>query len=139
MASRPSSEGGDLHTEKASNPTVLVVDEDLKEMCEYCALLRDKGYQVRCTCSYTEGAACLQEEPVDFVIVSQGSRAFEGRRVVKRAIQQDRKTPVLVLTRFEDMGCYLEAMHLGASDYLRKPVSAEEILDQVTKHIGARM
>jgi hypothetical protein len=47
-----------------------------------CAAPR-KGYPVRRTCSYTEGAACLKEEPVDFVMVSQGIRALEGRRIVK--------------------------------------------------------
>jgi DNA-binding NtrC family response regulator len=122
-----------LHREQASKRMVLVVDEDLDEACQYCALLRDAGYEVRCTHSYAEGEACLKDCPVDFVIVGQGSRAFEGRRLVKRAVRKDRKLPVLVLARETDASCHVEAMLLGALDYLPKSVSAEEILEQVTR------
>jgi DNA-binding NtrC family response regulator len=75
---------------------------------------------------------------VDFVVVSQGSPAFEGRCILQRAIEKDRHTPVLVLARSVDMNCYLEAMQLGAFDYLEKPISATEILKLVAAHIRSR-
>lgn len=115
--------------------TVLVVEEDRSDMFQYCALLRRRGYRVCCSCSYAEGEACLDSGPVDFVVVSQGSPAFEGRCVLQRAIEKDRHTPVLVLTRAADMNCYLEAMQLGALDYLEKPVSAGELLKLVATHV----
>jgi DNA-binding response OmpR family regulator len=114
--------------------TVLVVEEDRSDLFRYCALLRRRGYRVCCSCSYAEGEACLDSGPVDFVVVSQGSPAFEGRGVLLRAIEKDRHTPVLVLTRAADMNCYLEAMQLGALDYLEKPVSAGELLKFVATH-----
>jgi DNA-binding NtrC family response regulator len=117
---------------------LLVVDEDLRDMCEYCGMLRERGYEVHCVCSYAEGSACLNRESVDLVIVSQGSPAFEGRRVLERAIEKDRHTPVLVLARSADMSCYLEAMQLGAFDYLEKPVSASQVLKLVATHVGSR-
>jgi DNA-binding NtrC family response regulator len=117
---------------------LLVVDEDLRDMCEYCLMLRERGYEVHCVGSYAEGEACLASEAVDLVIVSQGSAAFEGRCVVERAIEKDRHLPVLVLARSVDMGCYLEAMQLGAFDYLEKPVSASEVLRLVATHVGGR-
>ena len=39
----------------------------------------------------------------------------------------DHQLPVLVVARCLDMGCYLEAMQLGAVDYLAEPVTASEI------------
>ena len=39
----------------------------------------------------------------------------------------DRRTPVLVITRGRDMHCYLEAMQLGAVDYLEKPIASSEL------------
>jgi DNA-binding NtrC family response regulator len=117
---------------------LLVVDEDLRDMSEYCGMLRERGYEVHCVCSYAEGASCLNCEPVDLVIVSQGSPAFEGRRVMERAIEKDRRITVLVLARSVDMGCPLEAMKLGAFDYLEKPVSAGEMLTLVATHIRSR-
>jgi FixJ family two-component response regulator len=50
----------------------------------------------------------------------------------------DRHTPVLVLTRSVDMHCYLEAMQLGAVDYLEKPLPAAEILRIVEIHLRPR-
>ncbi len=120
---------------KASKAKLLVVDEDVSDMCEYCGTLRQRGYQVHCVRSYAEGAACLDHEPVDLVIVSQGSPAFEGRHVLERAIEKDRHKPVLVLTRAVDMNCYLEAMQLGACDYLEKPVSAASLGEFVRTHL----
>ena len=117
---------------------LLVVDEDLRDMCEYCGMLRERGYEVHCVCSCAEGASCLNCEPVDLVIVSQGSPAFEGRRVMERAIEEDSRITVLVLARSVDMGCPLEAMKLGAFDYLEKPVSAGEMLTLVATHIRSR-
>ena len=114
---------------------LLVVDEDLRDMCSYCGMLRERGYDVHCVCSYSEGAVCLGHEPVDLVIVNQGGPRFEGRCVVERAIEKDRHMPVLVLARNVDMHCYLEAMQLGAFDYLEKPVSAREVLKLVATHI----
>ena len=52
---------------------------------------------------------------------SQGTPAFEGRQVLERALQLHPKVPVLVVARVLDMHCYLEAMDLGAIDYLERP------------------
>jgi len=117
---------------------VVVVDDDYTDMCEYCRVLQQVGYAVRCYSSYKEGKTCLDNGPVSLVIVSQGSPAFEGREVLQRAIEKDRHTPVLVLARSVEMGCYLEAMQLGAFDYLEKPVSASQLLKLVTSHIRNR-
>jgi DNA-binding NtrC family response regulator len=113
---------------------VLLVEEGRSDMFQYCALLRRRGYRVCCSCSYAEGEACLANGPVDFVLVSQGSPPFEGRCILQRAIEKDRHTPVLVLTRLADMPCYLEAMQLGAFDYLEKPAATSELGKLVATH-----
>jgi response regulator of citrate/malate metabolism len=47
--------------------------------------------------------------------------------VLKRATETNRSLPVLVVARCLDMGCYLEAMQLGAVDYLVEPLTVSEI------------
>jgi ActR/RegA family two-component response regulator len=54
--------------------------------------------------------------------------------VVERAIEIDRHMRVLVLTECLDKGCYLEAMHLGAADYVEKPQRADEVARLVETH-----
>lgn len=114
---------------------VLLVDEDTGDLKLYLLILEGQGFELFTCTSYEAGVQCLETEPFDFVLVSQGSQAFEGRRVLDRAIQLDRRRAVLVVTRCIDMGCYLEAMQMGAADYVEKPVPPAELLRFVQAHI----
>ncbi len=115
--------------------TVLLVDEDREDLHYYSVILQEFGYQVRGCESYEEGSRLLGSERFDFIIVSQGSPNFEGRSVLKRANQIDRQLPVVVVARNLDMPCYLEAMQLGAVDYLAEPVSVPELGRAVETHM----
>jgi two-component system, NtrC family, phosphoglycerate transport system response regulator PgtA len=114
---------------------VLLVDEDTGDLKLYLLILEGQGFELFTCTSYEAGIQCLETEPYDFVLVSQGSQAFEGRRVLDRAIQLDRHRAVLVVTRCIDMACYLEAMQMGAADYVEKPVPPAELLRFVQAHI----
>jgi two-component system repressor protein LuxO len=105
----------------------LVVDERRDGVEYYAAMLESYGYQVRRCGSYCEGVRCLDNETFDFVIVSQGTPKFEGSCVLKRALEIDRSLPVVVVARCLDMGSYIEAMQLGAKDYLVEPLTAWEV------------
>jgi DNA-binding NtrC family response regulator len=121
---------------------VLLVDEAPDDLACNSALLQALGCEVFACCSYVDGVRQLDSESWDIVVVSQGSRAFEGRCVLERATVIDRKLPVLVLTPFHDMHCYLEAMQLGAVDYLEEPISQREMrraLDTHLPHFGVAL
>ena len=121
-----------------SKRRLLLVDEDLDDLFHYSAVLQNQGYEVCSIPSYTDGSDRLAREDFDLAIVSQGSPNFEGRSVLTRAIEGDRFTPVLVLTRSIEIPCYLEAMQLGALDYLEKPRPVSEIGKLVARHLKAR-
>lgn len=117
----------------------MLVDEDAGDLRHYAAILEEQGYEVRKCPSYAEGEHCLQSECFDFIVVNQGTRAFEARSLVERVLMIDRRTPVLILTRCVDMNCYLEAMQMGAVDYLEKPLTPAELLRVVQTHLRSRM
>jgi hypothetical protein len=52
-----------------SKAKMMVVDEDVNDICGYCGMLRQRGSEAHCVSSYAEGAACLNDERVDMVIV----------------------------------------------------------------------
>ena len=89
--------------------------------------------------SYVQGADCLVFEDFDLIIVNQGSSNFEGRRVLARAIERNRRTPVLVVTRSIEMSCYLEAIQSGAVDYIEKPLLPSQIADLVARSIRTHL
>ena len=117
-----SQESGRLPQHKA-----LVVDERPDSLECYAGMLGAYGYQVRRCRTYCEGVRCLENETFDFVLVTQDSPKFEGSRVLKRAIEIDRSLPVVVVARCLDMGSYIEAMQMGAKDYLVEPLTAWEV------------
>ncbi len=117
---------------------VLLVDDDPSDLEFFGHILGACGYEVLFCASFPESLDLLAQEALDCVVVSQGSQAFEGRIVVECAIEHDRDLPVLVLARCLDMRSYLEAMQLGAADYLEKPVSPEQIEWVVGTHARRR-
>ena len=118
---------------------VLLVEPDSRDRQYYSGILRQRGFEVCACASFPEGLKCLESGPVDLVVLNQGSNAFEGRALLERALMIDRRLPVVVLTRAVDMNCYLEAMQLGAVDYLEKPLAPEEIAHVVTTHVRPRV
>ena len=117
---------------------ILPVDEDEKDLKCFTTLLGRMGYSVRAVMNYREGEGCLEHEHFDFVIVSQGSPAFESHDLVQLTLARDRHTRVVVLTRCLEMNCYLEAMQLGAADYLEKPLAPAEFEHLVRTHCQPR-
>ena len=117
---------------------LLVVDEDLEDLLHYSAVLRRQGYEVCSVPSFQDGAAWVDREDFDLILVSQGSSNFEGRSVLARAIERDRHAPVVVLSRSIDMPCYIEAIQSGALDYIEKPLVPSEIGLLVRNHLRAR-
>ena len=117
---------------------LLVADDDVGELDHYSTTLKLLGYDVRPFASYREAADHLGRETFDLVVVSQGTAQFEGRHVLARAIARDRSIRVLVLTPSIEMACYLEAMQLGAVDYLEKPLPPSEIGKLVGRYLHPR-
>lgn len=128
----------EVHHLFVSRGKVLLVEPDSRDRRFYSEILQQRGFEVCACASYQEGVDCLDRNPVDLVVVNEGSSAFEGRILLEHAMMIDRHLPVVVLTRSVNMNCYLEAMQLGAVDYLEKPLASEEIAHFVTTHVRAR-
>jgi DNA-binding NtrC family response regulator len=116
---------------------LLVVDEDVDDLRFYSSVLRQEGYEVRSIPSYRDGVTWAGREDFDLILLNQGSPHFESRPVLARAIERDRHTPVVVLSRSIDMPCYIEAMQCGAADYMEKPSLPSEIEILARKYLRA--
>jgi len=113
--------------ESSSGGGVLLVDEDLEQLEFARGIIQGVGCSVQACNSYTQGMRELVSGAFDVIVVGQGSRNFEGRCVLEGASEFDRRLPVVVVARDLEMECYLEAMQLGAVDYLAGPFAATDI------------
>lgn len=100
---------------------ILVINDDPDGLSACAQAIAALGYNVETCDSYDEGARRIETGTFDFVIVGQGGSAFEGRRVLEHAMQMHRQIPILVVARSLNLHNYLEAMDLGAVDYLERP------------------
>jgi DNA-binding NtrC family response regulator len=107
---------------------LLVVREDLADPAACRAFFEKFGYQVVACSSQEQAARSLRSEVFDFVLLNQGSPRLNWRGVLEHAIAVDRRTPVLVVTRCIDMPSYLDAMQLGAIDYVEEPPTRSELV-----------
>jgi DNA-binding NtrC family response regulator len=106
---------------------VLLIDEDPEQLEFVRGVVRGIGCTVQACNSYSEGTHQLVSGAFDIIVVGQGSRNFEGRCVLEGASAFNRRLPVLVVAQHLEIGCYLEAMQLGAVDYIAEPSSGAEI------------
>ena len=122
----------------APKGNALVVDEDPADLVYYRTVLQRAGCAVVTCNSYDEALDCLDAERFDLVVLSQGSSAFEGRRVLEKAMALDRGGQVLVVAHVLNMSCYLEAMQLGARDYLEEPVPEQDMIRAAETCLSSR-
>ena len=107
---------------------VLVVDDDrlIREMTRDA--LVQEGFRVATAASGREALSRLGDEgPFDRVITDLSLREMDGMERRERVKRASPRTEVIVLTGYASLESALQAMRLGAADYLRKPVSAPEI------------
>jgi diguanylate cyclase (GGDEF)-like protein len=107
---------------------VLVVDDDrlIREMTRDA--LVQEGFRVATAASGREALSRLGDEgPFDVVITDLSMREMDGLELLERVKRASPHTEVIVLTGYASLESALQAMRLGAADYLRKPVSAPEV------------
>ncbi len=115
------------------NKKILVVEDDQYVLESLSLLLTHEGYEVS---TANEGQTALQlikNEPFDLVIVDLKMPKIDGLELLKkiRAVVPD--TVVIMMTAYGSIKSAVEAMKLGASDYITKPISADEIRLSIQK------
>jgi len=113
----------------------LLVDEDPSDVRYYYGILRAIGHDVVVCNRYADALALLGRETFDMAVVGQGSPAFEGRQVLARALEINPRMPVLVVARALDIDCYMEAMEMGAADYLERCAAPRDFMRSVDAHL----
>jgi two-component system, OmpR family, KDP operon response regulator KdpE len=109
---------------------ILVVDDEAPMRKYLTANLKARGYEVRAAEDGTEALQLLAEQSFDLLILDIMMPGPDGLKVL-RAIRRDLEVPVLMLSARGREGDKVEALDVGADDYLTKPFGVEELLARV--------
>jgi two-component system, OmpR family, KDP operon response regulator KdpE len=105
---------------------VLVVDDEPALRRLLRTSLTAEGYEVIEAASGEEGWSVFQRAKPDVILLDLGLPDVDGREVIKRVRQID-LTPIIVLSIRSDERGKVDALDLGADDYVTKPVGMEEL------------
>jgi two-component system response regulator RegA len=108
-------------------PRLLIVDDDEPfRLAMRNAFLR-RGYEVSLAGSAAEAQAILKDAAPDYAVVDLRMPGPLGLEVVRALRSLPHPPQVVVLTGYGTIGTAVEAMRLGAINYLNKPADAEEV------------
>lgn len=112
---------------------VLVVDDESATRDVVSTFLRGEGYEVEVA---ENGAVALErvaDAPPDVVVTDLHMPELDGMELLKKLRAEYESIPVVMLTSAQDVSKAVEAMRLGAENYLSKPVELDEVLIAVER------
>ncbi len=116
------------HDTRHSTPKILIVDDDLIIRELMYDLLTPKGYSVDCVQSGRRALDMMSQQAYELIISDMIMDEMSGIELLKQVKEKDPDIPFLVMTGHASMESAIQALRLGAFDYMKKPVENNEIL-----------
>jgi two-component system KDP operon response regulator KdpE len=123
----------------AAPPRVLVVDDEPAIRRFLRTSLRAEGYDI---VEAETGEAALSEirrRAPDLVMLDLGLPGIDGLEVIRRLRGDGSAVPIIVLTSRSDEAGKVEALDLGADDYVTKPFGMDELLARIRAALRHRL
>ncbi len=109
-------------------PKILIIDDE-QVVCKGCQLaLEDEKYHVQICLTGKEGLNLIEEKDFDLILLDMKLPDIDGMEILKIVRQKRPELQVIVMTGYSTVQNAVEAMKLGAFDYLTKPFTDEEMI-----------
>lgn len=118
-------------------PTILVVDDEIN-IVESLKTLLEEGFNVLTATNGEESLKKLEEENADVVLLDIMMPGMDGIEVLRRIKEKDESLEVIMITAVREVKTAVQAMQLGAYDYIVKPFDIDEVLIVIEKALEKR-
>lgn len=121
--------------------SILLVDDEERLLKTLGRALRDEGHDVSVSSSAVEARTLLAERSFDLLIVDNRMPEVSGLELIRelaRSSSESERPEILMMTAHATVESAIEAMKLGALDYLQKPFEVDELLVVVAKALSHR-
>ena len=113
--------------------TILVVDdeEDIREICS--ETLAECGHQVRQSGSAREAMQLLESGGIDIVLTDLRMPEISGLDLLRHVVERHAGVDVILMTGYGTVSTAVEALKLGAYDYLMKPFDTGDLAGRIAR------
>jgi DNA-binding NtrC family response regulator len=110
---------------------ILIVDDEVVFTTNISKLLTNRGYRVTAVNSGNSAIQALEKENFDVVVLDLKMPGMDGITTLKEIKKLGLFTETLILTGHGSIDSALDAIKLGAYDYLTKPCEIEELVAKI--------
>jgi DNA-binding NarL/FixJ family response regulator len=118
--------------------TVLIVDDDVQVLKSLKIWLRSEGFNIEIAPDREKALKIVEEKEIDAALVDLRMIKDDGINISKRLKTFDKHLKIIILTGYPSFDTAVEAMKIGAFDYLSKGSSNEKILSTINSAIAER-
>lgn len=115
---------------------LLLVDDDITFAEVLSQALIKRGYEIRVAHSVDEAITCLTGFCPEYAIVDLKMPGDSGLQLVKQLHEINNKMKIVMLTGYASITTAVEAIKLGATQYLTKPADADDIVNAFNYSAG---
>ena len=115
-----------MTAERPAGPTILLVEDDEATRIALRRDLASRGYRVDEAPDGTTALGRWDARRPDAILLDLGLPDMDGSRVIRR-VRRESQTPILVLSARDAETTKVEALELGADDYVTKPFGIAEL------------
>ncbi|MBL0225222.1 MAG: response regulator [Geobacteraceae bacterium] len=116
---------------------ILVVDDEENARIALSKILTREGYDVASAGNGYEALNYLRDKEVELIITDINMPEMNGMAFLRELSRSHPASNVIMVTAYGEVESYIEAMNLGAFEYINKPVKFEElhkIIHKIFKH-----
>lgn len=116
---------------------ILIVDDEENARLGLSKLLAQEGYGVDCVANGIEALEFLRRKKANLVITDIRMPGMDGMTFLRELNRSYPGTDIIMMTAYGGVESYLEALNLGAFEYINKPVKLDElksIMKKIFKH-----
>ena len=115
---------------------ILIVDDEVRYRELYMHILDSAGFKTQAAASAEEAFAIIRKHVPAMVVADVRMPGASGIELLRMARKEHPGLPFLLVTAYADVRDAVNAMRLGAVDYLSKPVDLDELLTAVRDAVG---
>jgi DNA-binding NtrC family response regulator len=117
---------------------ILLVDDEPSILSVLCTVLRSEDYEVTAASDGQEAIDLFRSEDFDLLISDIRMNPINGMDILRLAHEEKPSTSVIMLTAYGSVETAIEALKLGAFDYVTKPFKVDELLITVSRALAYR-